>query len=766
MSKKIAFIMAAQVSNPKRIFKEFDKDLEYDILFLCSEPKAKILKKDIDLDYNIFRNYDILCPIGAEPLKYVSKMTGITKYNGNALTQIIVKDEEGYDLSHTVIPIIHPELVVFKPQYEPEIQKAFQQLKKHASSKEIVERKIEKDYRFIETTEEFATILSTILQTANFIVVDIETSGLSPRKDFIIGVAFSTSPHEGFFVTREIVEKFRKELAELFLLKKCVFHNGKFDKQFLERAFGFKFPDWEDTMLLHYCLEEAVGTHGLKSLAMRFTDLGDYERELDVFKKEFCRKNKIKLADFSYDMLPIDILAPYACKDGDSTSQLFLKFMPLVLKNDKFAYLYNEVLKKASEALQILENNGGPVSKGKLKDLMREYSIDIEECMEEIKEHPAVVRFERIHGKTFNPNSVKQLQQVFYEILNLKPLKKTAAGAWSTDAETLEWLDHPLAKAILDLRKYTKLLNTYLSNIKDGLDEDNRLRSSFNVHGTTSGRLSSSGVLNYQNIPRDNKDIKSVFVARPGYKIVQCDLGTAEVYYAAVLSKDEFLQKAFIEKLDFHSYVAKQMFGIPIPVEDIKTHPEYKAYRQYAKAITFGIMYQAGPATIAETVNKEMPPEKQISFADAKGFINKYFREAKKLKTYIDDSNDFIELNAYIYSFFGRKRRLPESRSPNKAVAKHAIRSGVNFLVQSVASDINILGLIDLVDWIKENNYENDILPFTVVHDSIVSEVREDLIPEYKEMLVQFLQKDRGISIKNCPIKCDIDIGDTWADAS
>ena len=110
------------------------------------------------------------------------------------------------------------------------------------------------------------------------------------------------------------------------------------------------------------------------------------------------------------------------------------------------------------------------------------------------------------------------------------------------------------------------------------------MRSGFNIQGTTSGRLSSSGNLNYQNIPRDNKDIKKLFRARDGYKIVQCDLGTAEVYYAAVLSKDKFLQQAFIDKLDFHSYVAKQMFNLSCDISDVKKY--YANERQYAKAIT------------------------------------------------------------------------------------------------------------------------------------------------------------------------------------
>ena len=190
----------------------------------------------------------------------------------------------------------------------------------------------------------------------------------------------------------------------------------------------------------------------------------------------------------------------------------------------------------------------------------------------------------------------------------------------------------------------------------------------------------------------------------------------------------------------------------------------YPAQRQYAKAITFGIMYQAGPAKIAETVNKDAKSGEEISIPQSKQFINKYFSEAKALKKFIDGSNAQIENHAFIYSFFGRKRRLPEAKSPNPGVSKHAIRSGVNFLVQSVASDINILGVVDLVKWIEDNDYVDAIKPFTVVHDSIVSEVREDLVDAYIENARRCIQLDRGLSIPNCPIKVDFEIGPSWGE--
>jgi len=744
---EVCFVFAsAAEKDPNKVIDKYLKGVDYDTKFLHSGSKEKILKKDLDLDMSELDGYKILCPVGADALKYVAGMTGIQKYNG-------VFIEKKY------LPIMHPNITIIKPQMEDEIQRAFSQIPKLLDGEDLQSH--EKDYCFIETQDQLDKYTQE-LDDATTLVVDIETTSVSPHTGVILGIAISTRPHQGLYVSSELVYKHKEWFYNLFKNRKCIFHNSKFDTNYMETELGFEFPDYEDTMLLHYCLEEAVGTHGLKPLALRFTDLGDYERELDEYKKSWARKNKVKLADFNYGMLPSDILAPYACKDADATFQLYMKFKPLVDKSEEFNRLYSTILLPATHAMKRLEKNGGPIDIDQVTHLTEQYTIDMEECLEEIMMSDAVQRFERTQGKDFNPNSTYHLRELFFNILNMKVTKKTETGAPSTDKEVLANMGHPLADAILDLREKTKLAGTYISNIRNGVDKDGRLRSGFNIHGTTSGRLSSSGNLNYQNIPRDNKDIKKLFRARPGYKIIQCDLGTAEVYYAAMLSGDEFLQKAFIDKLDFHSYVAKQMFNLPEAVNEVKKlHPNE---RQYAKAITFGIMYQAGPAKIAETVNKDAKPGEEISVPQSKQFINKYFSEAKMLKKFIDSSNQQIENHAFIYSFFGRKRRLPEAKSPNQGVAKHAIRSGVNFLVQSVASDINVLGVIDLIKWIEDNDYLEAILPFTVVHDSIVAEVREDLIDTYIENARRCIQTDRGLTIPGCPIKVDFEVGPSWGE--
>ena len=151
-------------------------------------------------------------------------------------------------------------------------------------------------------------------------------------------------------------------------------------------------------------------------------------------------------------------------------------------------------------------------------------------------------------------------------------------------------------------------------------------------------------------------------------------------------------------------------------------------------------MYGAGPKKISEQVTKDSG--KYFSQQEAKEVIDDYFQSFHALKKWINDNHRFIEQNGFVYSFFGRKRRLPNVKSSDAGIKSHSIRSGLNFLVQSAASDINLLGAIDMHDDIKTSNMKARI--FALVHDSILAEVPEDEIELYCEKLKHWIQKDRG----------------------
>jgi DNA polymerase-1 len=124
-------------------------------------------------------------------------------------------------------------------------------------------------------------------------------------------------------------------------------------------------------------------------------------------------------------------------------------------------------------------------------------------------------------------------------------------------------------------------------------------------------------------------------------------------------------------------------------------------------------------------------------------------------------SKEDIEANGYIYSILGRKRRLGNVFSNDKGVASHEVRSGINFLIQSVASDINLLAGVELNQWIKDNDVDAKII--ALVHDSLVLEVADKDIEEVSKVMAEFTQKDRGCSIPGQPIGVDLDIGEDYA---
>ncbi len=258
-----------------------------------------------------------------------------------------------------------------------------------------------------------------------------------------------------------------------------------------------------------------------------------------------------------------------------------------------------------------------------------------------------------------------------------------------------------------------------------------------------------------QQLPRDDKTVKSCIRSEDkNILIFSQDLATAEMYYAAALSGDKNLAKVFIDGQDFHSSIAKMVFNLTCPIHEIES--KYPKLRQASKAVSFGILYGAGAAKVARTTG--------ISYEEAKNIINKYFSTFSRLKEWIEETQTEIGTNGFIYSAFGRKRRVPDVFSPDEGTQGHAIRSAMNFTVQSVASDINLLAAMDVHDEIKQRKIPARI--FGLVHDSILGEVHKDYVDTLQQLLLENTQKDRGVSIPGCPIKVDFKTGVSYAEAA
>lgn len=739
MAKKVAIIDKA----PSRVRYSDHFDFEYDHFHMSEIPITKLLKKDVTLVFDP-DPYDIVILVGSEASKEYAKVTSVTNMAGH-----LINDK--------YICITNPSVLIFKPEGKTDFQRAIDKIKKFYDGTSVI--KIIGDFSGINDTDEAKVYLNEVLLHADkAVAIDTETTALYVRDGYVLGVSLSYKKQQGRYIITDCMDDECISLLQLIALKyEIVFHNMKFDYKMIRYHLGVEFnrARVHDTMLMHYLLNENEA-HGLKPLALKYTDYGDYDAELEEFKREYCRLHGLLLDEFTYDLIPYETISRYASIDTAVTYELFLKFWPIIQANPKLLWAYQNLMIEGCLFLMDMEEVGIPFSEERLLRAKVYLDEEILAAKKDVYEYEAVKMYQVDTGKIFNPNSVIQLRVILFDYLGLDPTgKKTGTGAISTDAEVLKELSkvHPLPAAILKVRQLTKIQNTYINKIIPALNSDKRLRTNFNISFTTSGRLSSSGKMNAQQIPRDDPIIKSCIKAPDGYKIVSQDLQTGEVYYAAVLSGDTNLQEVFKQGGDLHSSIAKMVFGLTCDAGDVKKlFPEL---RQAAKAITFGILYGSGAKKVAESVSKETG--KPYSLAQAQDDIDTYFTRFNRLKAWLDEQKDFITQNGFTYSHFGRKRRLANVFSSDKGIASHEIRSGINALIQSVCSDVNLLGAIEAKKELDKHNLDAKI--FMLVHDSIVAIVKDEDIDAYCAILKDCTQRERGCSIPGRPIGVDQEIG-------
>lgn len=569
-TKKVAIIDKAPSRNNYSTYFKF----EYDLYHMSSVPLPKLLKKDVDLVVDL-DNYDLVILVGAEAAKEYGKITSVTNYAG------ILVDEK-------FVCISNPAMLAFKPEGKPDFQRAVDKIHKYVEG-EIGPVRSTGTYLGISNEQEALDYLDEILQSdAKIVAVDTETTALYPRDGYVLGISLSYKERDGRYILTDILgQEALDKLQEIMDKFTIVFHNLKFDYKMLQYHLGLRFNrrNVHDTMVIHYLLDEN-DSHGLKQLALKYTDFGDYDSALDEYKREYCSKHNILQEDFTYDLIPFDIISEYAAIDTAVTLALYNKFWPLLSSNAKLKKVYDDIMMPGLLFLMDMEEVGVPMSRERLMAAEKFLAAEIEVAKAAIYEFDAVKRFEKDSGSIFNPGSVVQLRKVLFDYAGLSPTGKvTKAGAISTDAEVLTLLseEHPLPAAILNVRKLGKIQSSYITKILPELDRDQRIRTNFNITFTTSGRLSSSGKFNAQQIPRDDPIIKGCIQAPVGYKIVSQDLTTAEMYIAAVISGDKELMKVFSSGGDFHSTIAKMVFNLPCGIEDVKRL--YAGMRQAAKAI-------------------------------------------------------------------------------------------------------------------------------------------------------------------------------------
>jgi len=507
--KKVALIDKAPSKANYGKYIEF----AFDHFHMSDVPIKKLLKKDVTLEFDA-EPYDLVILVGSEAAKEYAKVTSVTNMAGQ-----LVNDK--------YVCISNPAMLIFKPEGKPDFQRAMDRLTRIYAGEAITSTA--GDFSGICSTEEAKAHLLEVLANATVAVAwDTETTGLYPRDGYVLGISLTYKEAQGVYILTDCLDEecisLLQEISDKFI---TVFHNLKFDWKMLEYHLGITFREdaTEDTMLMHYALDEN-SSHSLKALALKYTEYGDYDAELDAFKSEYCRTHKILKDDFTYDLIPYETMWPYACIDSAITYVLYGKFKPILEKNPKLLSVYNTLLLPGTIFLMGMEEVGIPFDKQRLENAEEYLTTSIQEAKAAIYEFDEVNRFEAAQNAVFNPNSVIQLRKLLFDYIGLVPTgKKTGTGAISTDAEVLTTLteQHALPGALLKIKKLTKLMNTYVSKLIPAINRDGRVRTNFNLIFTTSGRLSSSGKFNAQQLPRDDSIIKSCIVAPEGYVLVSQD---------------------------------------------------------------------------------------------------------------------------------------------------------------------------------------------------------------------------------------------------
>lgn len=471
-----------------------------------------------------------------------------------------------------------------------------------------------------------------------------------------------------------------------------------------------------DTSLASYLLDPSRSDHSVEALAF-----------------EYLGANPPKTGkhgtDKTKDGLSISNKASYI-------AELALILQDELEKND-LSSLYTGMELPLSRVLASMERLGIKVDSQILRDLSKEIEIELTDIERRIYAGA---------GMTFNINSPKQLSEVLFEKLGLKPAKKTKTG-FSTDEEVLTSLGalHEVPSMIISFRQLSKLKSTYVDAILDIIDPSTgRVHTSFNQTVTATGRLSSSRP-NLQNIPVRGDAalrIREAFVPDAGFFFLCADYSQIELRIVAHMSGDPVLTDAFKRGEDIHTRTASEVFGV---MPGLVT----SELRRRAKAINFGIIYGMGPYGLSTELG--------ISVKEATEYIDLYFARYKAVKEFMDRAVSEAAKTGYTMTLFGRRRFIPELKSPVDSTYRFGQRLAINTPIQGTAADMIKAAMINIDRRLVKEGLRSRML--LQIHDELVFEASID----EKEALSSMVKSEmEGVLALNVPVVVNLKSGPNW----
>ena len=402
--------------------------------------------------------------------------------------------------------------------------------------------------------------------------------------------------------------------------------------------------------------------------------------------------------------------------------------------------LYLSIEKPLCRVLYDMEKKGVCIDEAYLSRLGTEYAARLEEVSRRIHDLAG--------DHDFNINSARQLGIVLFEKMGIQGGKKGRNGAYSSSVDILEKLapEHEIVREILEYRKIQKLNSTYVEGLKNCL-RNGRVHTTYMQNITATGRLSSKNP-NLQNIPirtEEGREIRKLFVAEEGNVLLDADYSQIELRLLAHMSGCRELIDAYRAGKDIHRDTAAKVYG----VQEEEVTP---AMRRSAKAVNFGIIYGESAFGLGQALG--------IPSARAAEFIQRYFEAYPAVREYLNGTVAFAKENGYVTTLFGRKREIPELRSPNYNVRQFGERAAMNMPLQGSSADIIKIAMIAVWKALRERGMRSRLI--LQVHDELVLDVPEEEADEAAKLLKECMEGAAKLSV---PLTADISRGRSWFEA-
>jgi len=625
-----------------------------------------------------------------------------------------------------------------------------QQLNTHASTSAPRANVFEPTYQAI-TTRNYETILTNAqlddwlnkISTAALVCFDTETTSLDPMTAKIVGMSFSVAAgsaaylplkHDYFDAPSQL--NFDDTLAKVKPILenpaiKKVGQNLKYDQHVLANHNIQLNGIAHDTLLQSYVFESHK-THGMDALS---------ERHLGIKTITFEEVAGKGAKQVSFNQVTVEVAAEYAAEDADITLQLHEAMYPQVAADAKLDYIYSQIEMPVSNILFTIERNGVLIDANMLNAQSNEIGLKLVALENQAYE---------LAGQPFNLGSPKQLQEILFGKLGIKPLKKTPSGTPSTDEDVLQELalDYPLPKVLLEYRGLAKLKSTYSDKLPRMINSNTgRVHTSYNQAVAITGRLASSDP-NLQNIPvrtQEGRRIREAFIAPQGSHIVSADYSQIELRIMAHLSQDAGMLNAFANNEDIHRATAAEIFGVERENVD-------NEQRRYAKVINFGLIYGMSAFGLAQNLN--------IERSAAQSYIERYFARYPGVRQYMQETREIAKQNGYVETYFGRRLWVPEINSSNGMRRAGAERAAINAPMQGTAADLIKLAMIAVQNWLTAEKLNTKLI--MQVHDELVLEVPDNELALVKEKLPELMQNVAKLDV---PLLAEVGVGSNWESA-